>query len=342
MRFGGAIRSGALGLMMAGLVACSTVPETGRSQLNIISPSMERSMGRDAFTNLKANTPLSDDQNANAMLQRVGSRIAAVADLPKAQWEFVLFESSRANAFCLPGGKVGVYTGMLPITQTEAGLATVLAHEVAHAVAHHGAERISRVLVIQTAGLVALSQLTNVDATTKNLLLVAYGLGTTIGSELPHSRLQESEADRIGLIYMARAGYGPEEAVRFWERFAEHNRAQGSGNTPWFLRTHPLDEQRIEDLKRLLPEAKLEYRPRDNEDLPTPTLPKAVDKTVTLIVPGTGMRKVVDWKEGITIYTARRKAGIPLAGKPRLTRGGKLHPANANTTLKPGDVVRWQ
>ena len=333
-----------LAALMAGLAACTTVPETGRSQLNLISPSMERGMGRDAFTNLKGSTPLSNDQNATAILQRVGNRIAAVADLPKAQWEFVLFENSQANAFCLPGGKVGVYSGMLQITQTEAGLATVLAHEVAHAVAHHGAERISRVLVVQGVGLALVSQFTKMDAISKNALMLAYGLGTTLGTELPHSRLQESEADRIGLIYMARAGYDPAEAVKFWERFAEYNRAQGGSSTPWFLRTHPLDEQRIEDLKRLLPEAQLQYRPRGTEEppTPTPTLPKEISKTITLINPETGERKVIPWKPGMTIYTARRKAGIRPTGPPQLTRAGKLRPAKPATTLNAGDVVRWK
>ena len=231
MNFGRFIQCFGMVGLLAGPIACTTVPETGRSQLNLISPSMERGMGRDAFTNLKASTSLSSDQNATAVLQRVGSRIAAVADLPKAQWEFVLFDNSQANAFCLPGGKVGVYAGILQITQTEAGLATVLAHEVAHAVAHHGAERISRVLVVQGIGLLAISQFTKMDATSKNALIVAYGLGTTLGTELPHSRLQESEADRIGLIYMARAGYDPAEAVKFWERFAEYNRAQGGSRS---------------------------------------------------------------------------------------------------------------
>ena len=333
-----------LAALMAGLTACTTVPETGRSQLNLISPSMERGMGRDAFINLKGSASLSSDQNATAILQRVGSRIAAVADLPKAQWEFVLFENSQANAFCLPGGKVGVYTGMLQITQTEAGLATVLAHEVAHAVAHHGAERISRVLVVNGVGMALISQFTKMDAASKNALMLAYGLGTTLGTELPHSRLQESEADRIGLIYMARAGYDPAEAIKFWERFAEYNRAQGGSSTPWFLRTHPLDEQRIEDLKRLLPEAQLQYRPRGKEDPPTPTpiLPKEISKTITLINPKTGARKVIEWKPGMTIYTARRKAGIRPTGPPQLTRAGKLRPAKSATTLKSCDVVHWK
>jgi len=344
MNFGRFIQCFGMVAILAGSIACTTVPETGRSQLNLISPSMERGMGRDAFTNLKARTALSSDQNATAVLQRVGSRIAAVADLPKAQWEFVLFDNSQANAFCLPGGKVGVYTGMLQITQTEAGLATVLAHEVAHAVAHHGAERISRVLVVQGVGLALISQFTKMDITSKNALMIAYGIGTTLGTELPHSRLQESEADRIGLIYMARAGYDPAEAIMFWERFAEYNRAQGGSRAPWFLRTHPLDEQRIEDLKRLLPEARLQYRPRGKEDPPitTPTLPKEIPKTITLIVPQTGERKVIPWKPGITIYTARRKAGIRPIGPPQLTRAGKLRPAKPATTLKAGDVVHWK
>ena len=351
MSFEAKINSAVLALLLAGTVACTTVPETGRSQLNLISPSMERGMGREAFTNLKASTPLSSDQNATAILQRVGNRIAAVANLPKAQWEFVMFDNSQANAFCLPGGKVGVYTGILQITQTEAGLATVLAHEVAHAVAHHGAERISRVLVVQGMGLALISSFTKMDAISKNTLMIAYGLGTTLGSELPHSRLQESEADRIGLIYMARAGYDPAEAIKFWERFAEYNRAQGGSRTPWFLRTHPLDEQRIEDLKRLLPEAQLQYRPRGIEEPPPalPTLPKEVSevpkensKNITLINPKTGERKVVPWKPGMTIYTARRKAGIRPTGTPQLTRAGKLRPAKPATTLKAGDVVRWK
>jgi len=156
-----------LALYVLWITGCSTVPETGRSQFNLISPSSERSMGRDAFTQMKSKTSMSRDKNATAMVQRVGRRIAAVADLPKAQWEFVLFQNSQANAFCLPGGKVGVYTGLLPITKSEAGLATVLAHEVAHAVAHHGSERISRVLAIQGVGIAVMSQMDNLNSNTR-------------------------------------------------------------------------------------------------------------------------------------------------------------------------------
>ena len=328
------------------VVGCSTVPETGRSQFNMISPTAERSMGRDAFTQMKAKTSLSQDKNATAMVQRVGRRIAAVADLPKAQWEFVLFQNNQANAFCLPGGKVGVYTGLLPITKTEAGLATVLAHEVAHAVAHHGSERISRVLAIQGLGIAVISQMDNLNSNTRNLLYTAYGLGTTLGSELPHSRLQESEADEIGLIYMARAGYDPKEAIAFWQRFSDYNQKQGN-KVPWFLRTHPLDEQRIENLKRLMPRAKLQYRPRSAKETGSPQSKqkphkKVVNKTVILFDPKDMSRRSVIWKPGLTLYSARRSVKIVAAREAMIERAGKIFPGKPATALQPDDVVRWK
>ena len=328
------------------VVGCSTVPETGRSQFNMISPTAERSMGRDAFTQMKAKTSLSQDKNATAMVQRVGRRIAAVADLPKAQWEFVLFQNNQANAFCLPGGKVGVYTGLLPITKTEAGLATVLAHEVAHAVAHHGSERISRVLAIQGLGIAVISQMDNLNSNTRNLLYTAYGLGTTLGSELPHSRLQESEADEIGLIYMARAGYDPKEAIAFWQRFSDYNQKQGN-KVPWFLRTHPLDEQRIENLKRLMPRAKLQYRPRSAKETGSPQSKqkphkKVVNKTVILFDPKDMSRRSVIWKPGLTLYSARRSVKIVAAREAMIERAGKIFSGKPATALQPDDVVRWK
>jgi predicted Zn-dependent protease len=237
---------------------CTTVPETGRRQLNFMTPSDEMQLGFSEFDKMKKEVPISKDPAANAMLQRVGQRIAAVATLPNAQWEFVVFDSKEANAFCLPGGKVGVYTGILPITKDEAGLATVIGHEVAHAVARHGGERISAAMGLQLLG-------TAVDVGTSgskyhSAYVAGYGLGSQLGVALPHNRLQESEADHIGLLYMARAGYDPEAAVGFWQRFAEFNQQQG-GATPWFLRTHPLDEKRIEQLKGWMPEAKAQFRP---------------------------------------------------------------------------------
>ncbi len=241
---------------------CLTVPETGRRQVMLISTQQEMQLGLSAFQQLKKDTPVSRDPAINAMVQRVGRRIAAVASLPGAQWEFVVFESKEANAFCLPGGKVGIYTGILPITKDEAGLATVIGHEVAHAVARHGAERVSEGMLLQTGGSLLGVSLSSADPRTQVLVMTAYGLGAKFGRELPHSRGQESEADHIGLIYMARAGYEPEAAVGFWQRFGDYNREHGGGGTPAFLRTHPLDTVRIQQIQQWLPEAKANYRPQ--------------------------------------------------------------------------------
>ncbi|MBW8864215.1 MAG: M48 family metallopeptidase, partial [Verrucomicrobia bacterium] len=190
---------------------CGTVPVTGRSQLNFIPADQEMTLGLTSFDSLKKSTPISHDAAANALVQKVGERIAAVTgkDMPNAQWEFVVFESKEANAFCLPGGKVGVYTGILPITKDEAGLATVIGHEVSHAVARHGAERMSEGLLMQLGGQTLGVAMANSDPRVTALANAAYGVTTQVGRELPHSRAQESEADHIGLIYMARAGYDP-------------------------------------------------------------------------------------------------------------------------------------
>ncbi len=236
---------------------CSTVPVTGRSQLNLRSPGQEMQLGLTSFEGIKKEIPISRDAQANAAVQRVGQAIAAVAakDMPDAKWEFVVFESKEANAFCLPGGKVGVYTGILPITRDDAGLATVLGHEIAHAVARHGGERMSQAMLIKTGGSVLGVGMSNADPRRQAAAQLAYGVGTKLGAELPHSRAQESEADRIGLIYMTQAGYPPEASVEFWRRFGEYNRQRG-GDTPWFLRTHPLDETRVKQLENWIPEAR--------------------------------------------------------------------------------------
>ena len=247
-----------LGLLL--LTGCLTVPETGRRQVMLISSSQEMQLGLSAFQQMKKSTPVSRDPAVNAMVQRVGRRIAAVAELPGANWEFVVFDSKEANAFCLPGGKVGIYTGILPITKDEAGLATVIGHEIAHAVARHGAVRVSEGILLQTGGGLLGASLSSADPRTQVLVMTAYGVGSKLGRELPHSRGQESEADHIGLIYMARAGYDPEAAVGFWQRFAAHSRSQGGGGTPVFLRTHPLDTVRIQQIQQWLPEAKANYR----------------------------------------------------------------------------------
>ncbi|MCC6235742.1 MAG: M48 family metallopeptidase [Verrucomicrobiales bacterium] len=252
------------GLAVAGVLVvagCYTVPETGRKSFNFMSEGEEMQLGFSEFDKMKKEVPISKNAAARALVEKVGKRIAAVAELPNAQWEFVVFESPDANAFCLPGGKVGVYTGILPITRDEAGLATVLGHEVAHAVARHGGNRMSTQMALQLGGQLGGAVVSGSKyADWGPVLGQVYGVGSQVGVALPHSRANESEADRIGLKYMARAGYNPEEAVGFWQRFAEYNRKAG-GNTPWFLRTHPLDETRVRQLQSWLPEAKAEYRP---------------------------------------------------------------------------------
>ena len=245
-----------MAVMVISLMAgCVTNPETGRRQLLLVSEGEMSQLGLSSFNQMKKEVPISKEPRANEMVQRVGKRIAAAVNLPGAQWEFVVFESKEANAFCLPGGKVGVYTGILPVTKDEAGLATVIGHEIAHAVARHGGERMSQAMVIQTGGSLLGAGLANTDPRWQAVAQLAYGVGTKVGAELPHSRAQESEADHIGLIYMTRAGYAPEAAVDFWKRFGEFNKQHGS-DTPGFLRTHPLDEVRVKQLEGWIPEAK--------------------------------------------------------------------------------------
>jgi predicted Zn-dependent protease len=245
--------------ILCALCSCATVPETGRTQLLLIHSAQEMQLGLTEFEKIKQTTPVSRDAELNAMVQRVGKRIAAVAPLANAQWEFVLFDDPKTvNAFCLPGGKVGIYTGILHITQTEAGLATVIGHEVAHAVARHGAERISQGLLLEMGGQALDAAMAQNAAKTRSMVMAAYGLGGAVGVALPHSRMQELEADRIGLIYMARAGYDPREAVEFWRRFAAYSQPHG-GRTFEFLSTHPVDERRIAQLESLLPHAMGEY-----------------------------------------------------------------------------------
>ena len=226
-----------IGLLAVVLAGCNTVPVTGRSQFNIMSTGEEAQLGLTSFDQLKKETPISKDPAANALVQKVGKRIAAVA-----------------------GGKVGVYTGILPITKDEAGLATVIGHEVAHAVARHGGERMSEATALQMGGSILGASLSKSDPTVLAAVNTAYGVGSQVGVALPHSRAQESEADHIGLIYMAEAGYDPRAAVAFWQRFADYNKQQG-GDTPAFLRTHPTDAKRIQQLEVWMPAALAQYHP---------------------------------------------------------------------------------
>jgi predicted Zn-dependent protease len=236
------------------------VPETGRSQLLLVGTAEEMKLGLTEFEKLKKSVPVSRDVALTAMVERVGRRIAAHAPLPDAQWEFIVFDEPKtANAFCLPGGKVGIYTGILPITQDEAGMATVIGHEVAHAVARHGAERMSEGLLLQMGGQLLSEAMKSNTERTRGIALGAYGIGSQLGVALPHSRRQELEADHLGLLYMARSGYDPREAVAFWKRFGAYSRERG-GKPIEFLSTHPVDEKRIAQIESLLPRALEEFR----------------------------------------------------------------------------------
>ena len=249
-----------LGALLITLFAGCVTNEAGRRQLLLISGAEEMQLGLSSFDQLKKDTPISKDPAANDLVRRVGEKIKSVVKLEDAQWEFVVFESKEANAFCLPGGKIGVFTGILPITKDEGGLATVLGHEIAHATLHHGAERMSRGMALQVVGQGLGSAVNAKDPRWTAAFGQLYGIGSQVAVELPHSRDQESEADKIGLFYMARAGYDPEASVAFWQRFSGYIKQAGGGSTPAFLRTHPLDETRIKQLKQWMPEAKAQRR----------------------------------------------------------------------------------
>ncbi|MBW2120747.1 MAG: M48 family metallopeptidase [Deltaproteobacteria bacterium] len=242
-------------------VACETVPVTGRSHLVLISPSQEMALGVKSYREILKESKLSQDRKIVAMVNRVGRRIARVAsrDYPVArgyEWEFnVIADDKTPNAFALPGGKVAVYTGILKYTRNEAGLATVLGHEIGHVLARHGAERMSQYLLAQLGAAALNVAIGNQDPETVRAMNIGYGVGTTVGVLLPFSRLEESEADHIGLILMAKAGYDPREAVRFWERM---EKSGGKKSLP-FLSTHPTDEKRIAQIKEWMPEALAYY-----------------------------------------------------------------------------------
>ena len=254
-------------LLVAVICACTTVPITGRRQLNFIPAEQINSLAGEEYSQFLASNAVSTDRQGTAMVTRVGARIAKAverfyaergesATLEGYAWEFNLIEDKQLNAWAMPGGKVVVYTGLLPVAKNDAGLATVMGHEIAHAVAQHGSERMSQGLLTQLGGMALQKALEQKPAETRGLFMTAFGLGTQLGVLLPYSRLHESEADHLGMIFMAMAGYHPEEAITFWERMG----AAGSGGAPpEFLSTHPTDEKRISDLRKLLPEAMKYY-----------------------------------------------------------------------------------
>lgn len=242
-----------LALTLLGALSCATTA-TGRRQLLLISTAQEGQLGAQAFDEVKAKEPACNDAQARALVAAIGKRIADVSPQPGWAWTFELFDGAQTiNAFALPGGKVGVYTGLLPAARSAAGLAAVLGHEVAHAILRHGAERVSLSLVVQ-AGVDA-ANVSFENSKHRGTIMGAFGLGANLGILLPYSRDMESEADVIGLQYMARAGYDPSEAVEFWKRF----RTATGGGAPELLSTHPATETRIAALGAALPKAMALY-----------------------------------------------------------------------------------
>ncbi len=250
------------GLLMV-VHSCSTVPITGRKQVNLFPESQMVSMSLtqyDAFIN---EAKLSTNKEQSEMVKKVGKKIAAAVEsyltangyadeVKNFDWEFNLVDDETPNAWCMPGGKVVFYTGILPYTQTEAGIAVVMGHEIAHAVARHGNERMSQQMGVQAVATGLDIYLAEKPEATKQIYMGAFGLGAQYGLMLPYSRAHETEADKMGLVFMAMAGYDPQVAVDFWSRMAE----SGGQKPPEFMSTHPADETRIENIKAYLPEAK--------------------------------------------------------------------------------------
>lgn len=254
------MRSASLLVVVLVVLACQTTPVTGRSQLNLLSTDQEMQLGAQAYDEMLAKEKLITSGPQYDMVKRVAERLIAVGrtegDGAKYEWQYRLIDNDKIiNASCLPGGKMVVYSGILPVTQNEAGLAVVLGHEISHALARHGNERVSTSQALDVAlGVLgsAAGAIGKLDESHQQLLMTALGAGAQYGAVLPWGRKQESEADHIGLILMARAGYDPHEAIKFWERMQQFT---GSDQPPEFLSTHPSHATRIKDLTGWIPEA---------------------------------------------------------------------------------------
>jgi predicted Zn-dependent protease len=236
---------------LVAIVACATAPYTKRSQLILLSSDEEAKLGTQAFQEVVSKSRLVSNPALTGPVEEVGRRIARVADRPDFKWRFaVIDDAKQVNAFCLPGGKVAVYTGMFPVAKDTGGLAVVMGHEIAHAIARHGAERMSQATAAQAGGSLLGAWLGG--SPSSQAILAAYGLGAQVGVLLPYGRAQESEADHIGLILMARAGYDPTNAIAFWRRMEGRSRGQ---SPPEFLSTHPGHGTRERQISAWLPEA---------------------------------------------------------------------------------------
>jgi predicted Zn-dependent protease len=248
--------------------ACSTVPISGRSQLNLIPAESMLSMSYQQYDQFLKENKLSTNAAETERVKRVGKNIEKAVtqyfaqrgqsqQLKDYKWEYNLVDSKEINAWCMPGGKVVVYSGILPVTQDDTGLAVVMGHEIAHAIAQHGNERMSQQLVAQMGGLALATALATKPAQTQQLWMAVFGAWATVGVLLPYSRLQENEADELGLTFMAMAGYDPRKAVDFWERMSKSKSSQAP---PEFLSTHPSDQTRINKIKSIIPKVMPYYK----------------------------------------------------------------------------------
>jgi Putative Zn-dependent protease, contains TPR repeats len=253
------------------VASCSQNAITGRNQLSLYNEADLQSMAAQQYQQFLAeNKVVSTSASKDAeMVRRVGQRLTAAInqyysqqglskELEGYKWEYNLVNSNEVNAWCMPGGKIVVYTGILPVTQNEAALAAVMGHEIAHALAKHGNERMSQQAVQQLGGVALQTAIANKSAAAQNLLLSAYGIGSNVGALLPFSRKQELEADRYGLIFTAMAGYNPQEAIALWQRMKA---ASGGNKPPEILSTHPAEDTRIAKLQEMMPEALKYYKP---------------------------------------------------------------------------------
>jgi predicted Zn-dependent protease len=261
--------------VLALVVACATVPVTGRRQLSLVPETTVMSASSQQYEQFLQENPVVRGTAEAAMVERVGRRLAKsverylreqglAEEADSYRWEFNLIDGKEVNAWAMPGGKVAIYRGILPVTQDETGLAVVMGHEIAHVVARHGSERLSQGLLTQLGGMALSTALAQRPEEARQLWMTAFGAGAQIGVLLPFSRLHESEADRLGLIFMAMAGYDPSHAAAFWERMAQQ---RGGPSPPEFLSTHPADQTRVRNLQEALPEAMRYYQP------PTPLQP---------------------------------------------------------------------
>lgn len=243
-------------LIFAISLSCSTTPVSGNKAFLLTSSETENKQGEDAYKEILSKEKIVTGTDQAKMVEEIGKRIAAVANQPDFKWEFKTLQSDQPNAFCLPGGKVAVYTGILKYAANEAGLATIMGHEIGHAIARHGGQRMSQQMATNAAltGLAAIG-LSKMDGPKKTIAMPALGAGATYGIILPFSRKHETEADEIGLVLMAKAGYNPAEAVNFWDRFSK----AGGKAPPEFLSTHPNSETRRDHLRKLQSKVQADY-----------------------------------------------------------------------------------